>query len=164
MDFGSEAELRATLRLNAAQLAEQLVRFRGRIEMGLKVRIPAPTAEQPLRLPSGLDRIRALAPEPVDRWERLGRSPQGNIFEGCYLVARRATEDFWQAVEGIRRTAPELPLLGSGPWAPYSFCDTPLQRALPQSTGKLPEGVVLDLPHRGGRLEKQQRRIHSDHE
>jgi hypothetical protein len=155
MDFGSEAELRATVRCNASQLAEQLGRFRGRVEMGLKVRIPAPTTDQPLRLPSGLDRVRALAPQPADRWERLGRSPQGSIFEGCYLVSRRAIEDFWQAVEGIRRSAPELPLLGSGPWAPYSFCDTPLTP---------PQRAVVDLPRRAASLDQQQCRMHSYNE
>lgn len=150
MDFGSAAELRATVRLNAAQLAEQLGRFRGRVEMGLKARIPDPTADRPLHLPSGLDRIRALAPDPADRWERLGRSPQGNIFEGCYLVPRPAVEAFWLAVEDIRRFAPELPLLGSGPWAPYSFCDTPLQQGPTLVAGTPPQRVGADPPQKAG--------------
>ncbi|HYU32485.1 MAG TPA: GvpL/GvpF family gas vesicle protein [Thermoanaerobaculia bacterium] len=124
-DFASATELHAVVSRNAGQLAEQLGRFRGRVEMGLKVGLAA--ADQPFCLPAGLDRVRALAPQPADRCERLGRSRQGKVFAGCYLISRPAIEDFWRAVEAIRSSSPGLPLLGSGPWAPYSFCDAPLR-------------------------------------
>jgi len=123
-DFASAAELRKMMRLNARRLAEQLARLRGRVEMGLKVRLPPPRAGTALWLPDGLDRVRALAPETADRCERLR---DGNVFEGCYLISRGAVDDFWRAVETMRRDAPGQPVLGSGPWAPYSFCDSPLQ-------------------------------------
>jgi Gas vesicle synthesis protein GvpL/GvpF len=128
-ELASTDELRAVVQLNAADLAEQLARFRGRVEMGLKVRLAAVAGEEALRWPAGLDRVRALAPEASGRRERFGQSPQGKYFEGCYLIERSAVDEFWQAVEGIRDLAPGLPLLGSGPWAPYSFCDAPLRRA-----------------------------------
>lgn len=137
--LASETELRATLSLNVKELSQQLARFQGRVEMGLRVRLAVAAADEPLRLPFGLDRVRALAPEQEDRVERLARSSHGRIFEGCYLISRQSVADFWRALDGIRRLAPELPLLGSGPWAAYSFCDVPLrcsvgpQRAVMQS-------------------------------
>jgi gas vesicle protein GvpL/GvpF len=131
VDLGSEGELRDVMSRNASALAAQLGRFRGRVEMGLKAGLSAPAAGRPLGLPAGLDRVRALAPAAADRRERMGPGAHGRIFEGCYLISRRAVEDFWRAVEGIRRRAPDLPLLGSGPWAAYSFCDAPLRGARP---------------------------------
>ncbi|MDD5309188.1 MAG: GvpL/GvpF family gas vesicle protein, partial [Deltaproteobacteria bacterium] len=130
--FASGAELEATVGLNVEELSQQLARFRGRVEMGLKVRLVAATADEPLRIPFGLDRVRALAPEEGNRSERLMHGSHGRIFEGCYLIPRQAVEDFWRALDGIRRLTPELPLLGSGPWAAYSFCDVPLRGIEPQ--------------------------------
>ena len=101
--------------------------------MGLKARIAAPAEDGLLRLPFGLDRVRALAPQPVDRRERLSRGRQGTTFEGGYLISRRAVDEFWRALDDIRRAVREVPLLGSGPWAPYSFCDAPLRRSAEQT-------------------------------
>jgi hypothetical protein len=133
LELASVAELDALCRLNARALAGQLARFRGRVEMGLKVRLPASPTDPSFPLPRGLDRVRGLAPEPADRYERLGFSRagegEGKLFAASYLVARHAVDDFWRATEGIRRLAPDLPLVGSGPWAAYSFCDVPLRRA-----------------------------------
>jgi hypothetical protein len=133
LELVSTAELAAFLRLNARPLGDQLKRFRGRVEMGLKVRLKDPAADPSSLLPCGLDRVRELAPGPADRWERLGLARQpgapGKIFNASYLISRHAVDDFWRAVDGVRRSAPELPLLGSGPWAAYSFCDVPLLRA-----------------------------------
>jgi hypothetical protein len=141
-DFASVTELRKVLRLNSRQLAEQLARFRGRVEMGLKVRLLPPLSGPQLWLPSGLDRVRALAQEPADRCERLR---DGNIFEGCYLISRQAIDDFWRAVEAMRCHAPEQPVLGSGPWAPYSFCPSPLQTTPAGSSHPTPPGRGFHL-------------------
>lgn len=135
LELASLSELDALCRLNSQALADQLARFRGRVEMGLKMKLPAPATDRSSLLPRGLDRVRGLAPEPADRCERLGFSRAGvekeRLFNASYLVARHAIEDFWRATEGIRRLAPDLPLVGSGPWAAYSFCDVPLLRATP---------------------------------
>lgn len=135
--LASEAELQAILSLNVSEFSQQLTRFQGRVEMGLKVRLRAATADEPLRLPFGLDRVRALAPEQEDRSERLLRRSHRRIFEGCYLISRQAVEDFWRALDGIRRLDSELPLLGSGPWAAYSFCDVPLRCGVGQQKAVL---------------------------
>ena len=138
LEIASVADLDALFRLNSWQLAGQLARFHGRVEMGLKVGLSPSATDPSSLLPRGLDRIRGLAPEPADRCERLDFSRKGGahgkIFVANYLISRHAIDDFWQATEGIRRLAPELPLLGSGPWAAYSFCDVPLRRAAPVQT------------------------------
>jgi len=135
LEIASVAELEALLELNSQQLTGQLTRFRDRMEMGLKVTLSGSATGSSSLLPRGLDRIRGLAPEPADRCERLDFSSvegaRGKIFIASYLISRHAVDDFWRAADDIRRLAPELPLLGSGPWAAYSFCDVPLQRAEP---------------------------------
>lgn len=133
LELASLGELDALCRLNSRALADQLARFRDRVEMGLKMRLPASAADPSSLLPRGLDRVRGLAPEPADRCERLGFSRagegEGKLFAASYLIPRHAVDDFWRATEGIRRLAPELPLMGSGPWAAYSFCGVPLRGA-----------------------------------
>ena len=136
-ELRSEPELRWLLEANGQTLSDQLSRFCGRLEMGLKARLTPETAPgvQLLRLPFGLERIRALAPLAGDRQEKLGTGPGGTIFEGCYLIGRNAIDRFWDALERIRSAVPELALLGSGPWAPYSFCDFTLGSSLQGETG-----------------------------
>lgn len=129
IELPSDAALRTVLELNALALAERLARFRGRVEMGVKARLTAslPSVPEPMQFLPGLERIRALAPEATGRQERIFRRGGGTVFAGCYLISRHAVDRFWSALEDIRRLQPELPLLGSGPWAPYSFCDLALR-------------------------------------
>jgi Gas vesicle synthesis protein GvpL/GvpF len=131
VEFGSEAEIQRMLEANREPLSRQLARFAGRVEMGFKVQLAAQPAGMPVQLPAGLPRVHALAPRPEDRREHLARAPGGQVFEGCYLVLREAIESFWSAVEELRRAAMDLPVLGSGPWAAYSFCDFVLRPAQP---------------------------------
>lgn len=126
VELQSEA-VREVLQTNLQVLSGHLARFHGRVEMGLKVKLAAQAADEPVRLPSGLGRIRALAPRNEDRREGLRRASAGQVFEGCYLISRQAVDAYWSAVEEIRRVLPDLPLLGSGPWAAYSFCDFALR-------------------------------------
>jgi hypothetical protein len=129
VEVGSEAEVHDLLRLNADQLSRQLLRFRGRVEVGLRARWVQSTALERCSLPAGLERVRQLATRPGDRQERLARGADGTTLVACYLISRRAVGDFWRALDDIRRAVPAMPLLGSGPFAPYSFCDVPLMRA-----------------------------------
>ena len=129
VELGSEAELHRVLAANLDALSAQLARFAGRVEMGFKARLAAQPAGSPMHLPPGLDRVRALAPRHDDCKEQLKRAPSGHVFEGCYLILRQAIEAFWSVVEDIRRAAAGMPVLGSGPWAAYTFCDLALRPA-----------------------------------
>lgn len=122
--LGVEHQLEAVpdlLQTNLRALWGHLARFRDRWEMGLKAKLAVPAENE--ALPSGLERIRALAPRNEDRREGARRASAGQVFEGCYLISRQAVGAYWSAVAEIRREQPTLPLLGSGPWAAYSFCD-----------------------------------------
>jgi Gas vesicle synthesis protein GvpL/GvpF len=89
-----------------------------------------------LPLKSGLGPIRALVPAAQDRREQLQQAAGGGrIFEGCYLVGRRAVDPFWAAVDESRSALGDLPILGSGPWAAYSFCDVVLRPVSCDSKG-----------------------------
>ena len=109
-ELRSEYELRSLLKTNGQTLGDQLRRFCGRLEMGLKARLTPETAPgtQLLRLPFGLERIRALAPLSSDRQEKLGTGRGGTVFEGCYLIGREDIDRFWDALERIRSAVPEL--------------------------------------------------------
>jgi hypothetical protein len=127
IEVRSEPELRGVLEINLDALSGQLARVRGRVEMGLKVKLPP--SSPPERWSSALARVRALAPWVEDRRERLLRLSTGQALEGCYLVSREDVSAFWTAVEEIRAALAGLPVLGSGPWAAYSFCDLALRHA-----------------------------------
>lgn len=126
VELASETELRELLELNLDALCRCLARVGGRVEMGARVKLPAwgPAAA---RLKSGLGPIRALVPSADDRRERLQQLAGGRMFEGCYLIARQKIEAFWSAVDESRSALGELPILGSGPWAAYSFCEVVLR-------------------------------------
>jgi hypothetical protein len=126
VELTSEAEVHGLLEANLETLTHHLAMLRGRVEMGLKARWAREPGD-PAGLSPLLEHLRSLAPRSEDRRERLGRTSAGLLFEGSYLVPRRAVDPFWSAVEELRRTSPELRLLGSGPWAAYSFCDFALQ-------------------------------------
>jgi len=129
VEFQSEDEVRGMLEVNLPSLRGHLARLAGRVEMGFKAKLAAPAAPRPTRLPFDLERVHALAPRTEDRREQLERGRTGQVFEGCYLILRQAIAAFWSAVEETRRTATDLPVLGSGPWAAYSFCDFALRPA-----------------------------------
>jgi gas vesicle protein GvpL/GvpF len=129
VEFRCQAELEHLLQANLPSLTGHLARLAGRVEMGFKARLAGAAIPGPMRLPFDLERVRALAPDPKDRREQLARAPTGDVFEGCYLILRQAIAAFWSAVEDLRRRVTGLPVLGSGPWAAYSFCDFALRTA-----------------------------------
>lgn len=115
-----ERELRAMLQTQRPRLLRTLERFRGRIEMSLKLRLGGSWSDL---APPGLDSIRSLASGADDYDEQLTMRRSEAILIGRYLIDRDAVGDFWSAFEQIRAAAPETAAMGSGPWAPYSFCD-----------------------------------------
>lgn len=124
-----KAELPRVLEANQHTLTKYLLRFRGKVEMSLKVKLPVQPEGESQRFPFSLERLHALAPDRDSRLERVKRTPTGRIFEGCYLISRQDIDAFWAAVEALRQASPGMPVLGSGPWAPYSFCDFALRPA-----------------------------------
>lgn len=113
---------------NRGSLHAMLERFSGRLEVGLKIRLPAPSdsdsapASLPEPLARALDGVRALLAAPQDARTRIRREAGRVTFEGAYLIERRSLAAFWAAAAEVRRREPSFPMLASGPWAPYSFC------------------------------------------
>jgi len=110
-------DLRRLLHGNAVALARQLARFQDRVEMGLKIKARESGTT------FDLGPVHTLVTAREDRLERVAEQRGAAVFEGVYLVRRAHIEDFWAAVLRIRDASPELPILGVGPFAPYSFCD-----------------------------------------
>jgi len=130
--FRDDDELAAAVREQAPQLASGLERVRGCVEFGLRA-IPAERTEQ-VEAGSGADYMRARLDE-VRRRERLverlheplarlaratALRPQGDELNAAYLVARDDVAEFREAVARLERT-PELTVVCTGPWPPYSF-------------------------------------------
>lgn len=110
--------LRAVLVVNQAALEDALRRVRGKVEMGLRALLRGPEAAAQLAA------LRAgLALLLCDDWqERIEETAQGSLLRGSYLIGRGDEEPFFAAVAALRAALPEVPLLGAGPFAPYSFC------------------------------------------
>lgn len=139
--LGVELESRALgefLATNLQTLVSRLARFRGRLEMGLKVKLVERSPGALLSMPLGLECFHALTPQEEDRREGLRQTPAGPVFEGCYLVSRQDVEPFWAAVETLRAVLTDVPVLGTGPWAPYSFCDFALRPVSRHAEAALP--------------------------
>jgi len=130
LDLDSDTEVGGLLELNLDTLCRHLERVRDRVEMGARVKLSTWSPAETLRLKSGLGPIRALAPSGDDRRERLQQVATGRMFEGCYLIGRQAVDAFWSALDESRSALADLPILGSGPWAAYSFCDFVLRPGL----------------------------------
>lgn len=116
------------LERNRVALRSMLDRFSGRVEMGIKIRLPEQTGDlvRALFLPQtvsmALANVRALVAAPDDLSERIHPEPGRATFEGAYLIDRDRLSAFWRAADVVRLREPSFPVLDSGPWAAYSFC------------------------------------------
>ncbi len=128
IEVASAQEALDLLAENRAELSARLRDLAGHVEMGLKVRIPGQRTPAAGNLEAALDRIRALAPRADHRQERRRALPGATVLEASYLVHRARIEPFWSAVAALRDDT-GLRVLGTGPWAPYSFCDLSLRAA-----------------------------------
>lgn len=117
------AELHRLLRDYGTAIEANLLRLQGRVEMGIKIK-----STDGLSFAGRLrcERIHELAGSMQNRRERVVTLEGGSLFEGTYLIPRRSTDDFWSAVLKIPRAMPGFAVLGTGPWAPYNFCDLQL--------------------------------------
>jgi hypothetical protein len=98
-------------------LLAALDRVRGAVEASLRV-AAAPGADPP---PEAAERVHEqLAPLARDA-TLLDAGTSPDLLRGAYLVDRDATGAFTAAVARLQDAHPELRLLCTGPWPPYSF-------------------------------------------
>jgi hypothetical protein len=116
------------------QLADALERTRGAVELAVRVVQAAARAAAPEPPASGADYLRSKARHdaaaddihsPLASLARAsrqhpGRAP-GELVRAAYLVDRDAVSSFVDRVAELQKAKPELRLLCTGPWPPYSF-------------------------------------------
>jgi gas vesicle protein GvpL/GvpF len=127
------------------ELSLALERIRGAVELSLRVLSPgagpsgaAADEDGPGELGSGADYMRAKTRLAVERERAVERlheplavisrasvqgSPHGSseLLRAAYLVERPAVHRFVGLVGRLEQSHPELRLLCTGPWPPYSF-------------------------------------------
>jgi hypothetical protein len=117
--FGNDGELAEAIRTKVGQLERGLDRVRGCVELGLRV---AGQSESPAAR-SGTEYMRArLAEEQAlarldEPLARLARAST----RGAYLVPAEKVEAFRETVRRLQAENPELTIVCTGPWPPYSF-------------------------------------------
>jgi hypothetical protein len=113
--FGDEGELDAAVEAKAPELARGLERVRGCVEFGVRVAGPV---EREAAL-SGTEYMRARLAEErlVEPLARLSRACSVN----AYLVPAENVPAFQDAVLRLEEEHPELTVVCTGPWPPYSF-------------------------------------------
>jgi hypothetical protein len=134
--FRDDAALEAGVAGQAAELRAALERVRGCAEVGLRVLGPElGIPETPQR---GGDYLRARLRETTERarlaaqlHDALARhardstvnAPAGErlLLSAAYLVPRDGVDDFRGEVVKLERSHPDLALVCTGPWPPYSF-------------------------------------------
>jgi FAD/FMN-containing dehydrogenase len=111
--FGDDAELEAAIRPKAQELERGLERVRGCVEFGLRVAGESPGAA------SGTEYMRARLAQQraVEPLEQLSRAVSAN----AYLVPADKVDEFQEAVRRLQAEHPELTIVCTGPWPPYSF-------------------------------------------
>lgn len=113
------------------QLRARLERVRGATELG--VRAQARTDAAAARVESGRDYLRGLArrdetaallhePLAVLARESVLR-PGTDLLRAAYLVDRPAVPAFVELVQRLQDLHPDLAILCTGPWPPYSFAE-----------------------------------------
>ncbi len=135
--FADEVALQRAVREHGDELRAGLERVRGCVELGLRVLLPE-GKDEPAGVAGGGDYLRARLRETTGR-ERLARElhkaltglahdhtyrspPSGQLLlSAAYLVPEGAVEPFRREVRKLEWSHPELALVCTGPWPPYSF-------------------------------------------
>jgi hypothetical protein len=118
--FGDEEDLAEAIRPKAVELARGLDRVRGCVEFGLRVVGPTDGAEAASGteyMRARLEQERALAT--ID--EPLAELARASTSNRAYLVPAENVAAFRAAVERLQAEHPELTIVCTGPWPPYSF-------------------------------------------
>jgi hypothetical protein len=137
--FASEEDLTAAVQTKAPALEHGLTRVRGCVEFGLRVLGHEPPRQGSARL-SGAEYMRARLDEEAERHrlaEELHRplallsraearfgGASGDLLHAAYLVPEKQTFAFRDRIAGLERLHPELTMVCTGPWPPYSFAET----------------------------------------
>jgi len=115
------------------ELSAALERVRGAVELALRVepreppgRVEATTGREYMRAKAArLAEAHALH-EPLSAIARAAVVKSGpELLRAAYLVERGSVDAFVGRVRELQRERPELPLLCTGPWPPYSFAEGP---------------------------------------
>jgi gas vesicle protein GvpL/GvpF len=119
--------------------AQALARIRGAVELSVRALLvgqeaPARFSEDPAeylkaraRVAAAADEVVRIVHDPLSELARASRrrTPGGvpEVLRGAYLVDRERVDDFARDVGRLQQDHPELRLLCTGPWPPYSFVD-----------------------------------------
>jgi Gas vesicle synthesis protein GvpL/GvpF len=135
--FGSVVEderaLAGTLAERRDEFVAMLQRVRGAVELAVRVQDEKPTGRQEWRVDSGraymLSKAREMesAASVHDPLALLAREsvkrPSPEVLRAAYLVDRGRVDDFISRVRALQRRHPQLHILCTGPWPPYSFTE-----------------------------------------
>jgi hypothetical protein len=128
-----EAEVEQLLDEHRSGLLQALRRVDGAVELAVRARLPRPHADPGAqsgtaylrdRLAEGqavADVVGRLAPLGALAREAQNTGAERGTLRRAYLVERAEVSDFVDAVRAIDQRHPELELVCSGPWPPYSF-------------------------------------------
>jgi len=130
--FADRGELAAAVGDRVATLRESLARVRGCAEFGVRMvadRSPehAPatngSAYMQARLASvaETEAVAAELHEPLARCARDTVVSPGTNYAAAYLVGEDERDEFERTLAGFVSAHPELTVVCTGPWAPYSF-------------------------------------------
>jgi hypothetical protein len=114
------------------ELAAPLDRVRGAVELGVRARLVG--GAEPAAHASGREYLRARIDNAEagrrlhERLAAMSRSavvrPGPDLLRAAYLVDRAAVARFVAEVQKTQESCPELSLLCTGPWPPFSFAGT----------------------------------------
>jgi Gas vesicle synthesis protein GvpL/GvpF len=113
------------------EFAAMLDRVRGAVELAVRAREATPSDHKESFVHSGHAYMRSKAQQmesvgalhdPLAMYARESLTWAGpERLRAAYLVDRDRVEDFVRIVRGFQRRHPELHVLCTGPWPPYSF-------------------------------------------
>ena len=118
--FGDEDDFATAIRTKADELSRGLSRVRGCVEFGLRIAQPtnrpeAASGSEYMRARLEQERVLARIEEPLADLSRATSSNRD------YLVPTENVAAFRRAVEHLQADHPELTIVCTGPWPPYSF-------------------------------------------
>ena len=144
--FVDEQELADAVRAKASGLTRGLKLVRGCVEFGLRAVDGKDAAESASREPSGRDYMRArlaeekarrrLADEVHEPLVRLSRAStrfagaSPDLLHAAYLVPGQEVAVFREEVHRLETAHPDLMIVCTGPWPPYSFAGSRERPAL----------------------------------